>query len=99
MMMSRRRATVAGAVDAGDRGPVRIARAACQKHVCDYWGPGRSAAEEQICAKNGDSQGDLSYAAALAPGLLDGFLRDLSDLWFPPRVVCSPGWCDLHAAS
>ena len=43
---------------------------------------------------------DLSYAAALAPGLLDGFLGGLSDLWF-----CASGFvrsefdifCLIHA--
>ena len=76
---------------------------ACDRLKSTYGGP-RSAAERSLqSAKSGRRSGGrtgsviCSAAAALALGLLDGFLRGLSDLCFAPQVLCASGIC--HFAS
>ena len=59
--------------------------ARCGKARMRVLGAGREAPQRSKSALKmapGRQPRDLSYAAALAPGLLDGFLRRLSDLWF-----------------
>ena len=70
---------------------------ACDRLKSTYGGP-RSAAElsslPNLAAVRKGS-GTCPTAAALALGLLDGFLRGLSDLCFAPQVLCAQAFAIL----
>ena len=95
---------LAGAMGAGDRRADKRLRPT-KKHV---WRAQERRGAALQSAKSGRRSGGrtgsgiCSAAAALALGLLDGFLRGLSDLCFAPQVLCASGilpFCLIKAPS